>query len=46
MKLRGEDQFLLVVFRITNPKGSADEAIAFIATHSTNPRIYSREDIT
>ena len=46
LNLRGEHQFLLVVFRIMNPKGSADEAIAFIATHSTNPRIYSREDIT
>ena len=38
--------YLLATFRYAFPKGTADEAIAFIAMHSTNPRLYSRADIT
>ena len=38
--------YLLATFRYAFPKGTADEAIEFIAMHSTNPRLYSRADIT
>lgn len=44
--LRGEHQLLLVVYRLTYPKATADEVRTFIALHSANPRIYSRPDIT
>ena len=44
--LRGEHMYLLATFRYAFPKGTADEAIAFIATYSTNPRLYSWADIT
>ena len=40
--LRGEHQLLLLVYRLTYPKATADEARTFIALHSANPRIYSR----
>ena len=44
--LRGEHQLLLLVYRLTYPKATADEVRTFIALHSANPRIYSRLDIT
>jgi hypothetical protein len=44
--LRGEHQFLLVVFRLVHPKASADEIITFIATHSSNGKRYTRSDIS
>jgi hypothetical protein len=44
--LRGEHQLLLVLFRLTYPKATADEVRTFIALHSANPHIYSRADIT
>jgi hypothetical protein len=44
--LRGEDQFLLVLYRTGYPKATADEIAAFIATNSSTGRIYSRQDIS
>ena len=44
--VRGEHEFLLVLFRLTYPKATADEVITFIATQSSDGALYSRSDIT
>ena len=44
--LRGEDQFLLVLYRTGYPKATADEISTFIATNSSTGHIYSRQDIS
>ena len=44
--LQGEHKFLLTLYRMAYPKAMASEIICFIAMHSVNPVVYSREDIT
>ncbi len=44
--LHGEDRYLLAVYRMIYPKASADEVIAFIFNNSSNPRTYSRSQIS
>ena len=44
--LRGEDQFLLVLYRTGYPKATADEIAAFIDNNSSSGRICTRQDIS
>ena len=44
--IRGEHQFLLVLCRTIHPFAQADEVSVFIAQHSSNPVLYSRQAIS
>lgn len=46
LKLSGENQFLLIIYRLTHPKASADEIRRFLLDESNNPVLFSRTDIS
>jgi hypothetical protein len=45
-KIAGDNQFLLIMYRLIYPEASLDEVRRFIYENSSNPIIFSRSDIS
>lgn len=46
LKIAGENQFLLIMYRLVLPEASAYETRALMFNNSSNPIIFSRQDIS